>query len=117
MHYFNIDKIPNVFCTKISSKLCRTYTNFHGLKSLCKNLLFTDLNKESQQSNWGAKVLERHQLNYAAQDVIYLHRLRAKCITLLQESGRYELALNCFESLHNICQLDLLDFGESVFQH
>jgi len=118
MHYLNIEKIPNVFCTKIASKLCRTYSDFHGLKTITQELLAVELKKEQQSSNWGAKELSNDQKKYATNDVLYLHKLRNKFITMLMENNRMYLAHNYFEFLHYICAADLVGFqGESIFSH
>lgn len=109
-HYLNIPHIPSVFCTKIASKLSRTYTDAHGLKAICKDLLGVEISKESQSSNWGAPTLTDRQLQYAASDVIHLHKLKAILVDLLIQTGRMTLARELFQALHTICTLDIVGF-------
>ncbi len=115
-HYLNIQVQP-VFCTKIASKLVRTYTPRHGLKELVMELEQVELDKSSQSSDWGnADNLSEAQLSYAANDVRYLVSLRQKLITRLQREERLELAQKCFECLPTIVTLDLLQFKD-LFEH
>jgi ribonuclease D len=107
-----------VYCTKIASKLVRTYTDRHGLKDLCRELLGIDLSKEQQSSDWGADTLSPEQQNYAAQDVLYLHRLREKLDTMLAREGRTELAQSCFDFLPKRVALDMGGWPEDdIFSH
>ena len=107
-----------VFCTKIASKLCRTSTDRHGLKDLCRELIGVELNKQQQTSDWGADVLSPEQQDYAASDVLYLHRLREKITPLLEREGRLDLAKACFGFLPTRAQLDLLGWEEDdIFHH
>lgn len=116
-HYLNVDTV-NIYCTKIASKLCRTSTNLHGLKNLCRQLLDVQLSKDQQLSDWGVETLTSEQLSYAAEDVLYLHRLKAKLDPLLQREGRMELAQSCFQFLPSRAVLDLLQFDEpDIFAH
>ena len=96
-----------VFCTKIASKLARTYTDRHGLKELCQELLGIDLSKQMQSSDWGAVDLSEAQLTYAANDVLHLHRLRARLSAMLERDGRQALARACFDFLPSRAELDL----------
>ncbi len=96
-----------VFCTKIASKLARTYTDRHGLKELCQELLGIDLSKQMQSSDWGAADLSEAQLTYAANDVLHLHRLRARLSAMLERDGRQALARACFDFLPSRAELDL----------
>lgn len=96
-----------VYCTKIASKLARTYTDRHGLKDLCQELLGIDLSKQLQSSDWGAPELSEAQLNYAANDVLHLHRLRDRLNAMLEREGRRDLANACFEFLPHRAELDL----------
>lgn len=115
--FFGIE-IKNIFCTKIASKLVRTYTGKHGLKNLCKELLGIDLSKEEQTSYWGADTITESQLIYAANDVYYLHRLRDILQQMLEREHRTRLAEKSFESLLNIVDLDLNNFNfEEIFNH
>ena len=116
-HSLGIAVAP-VFCTKIAAKLVRTFTDKHGLKDLCKELLGVDLSKQQQTSDWGAMELTSDQLAYAASDVLYLHRLWEKLDALLVREGRRQLAQECFDFLPTRCRLDLLDYEEpDIFQH
>lgn len=115
-HYLDIHVQP-VFCTKIASKLVRTYTQRHGLKELVMELEQVELDKSSQSSDWGnAENLSEAQLSYAANDVRYLVSLRQKLITRLQREERLELARQCFDCLPTIVTLDLLQFKD-LFEH
>lgn len=107
-----------VYCTKIASKLVRTYTDRHGLKNLLEELLRVDISKMQQQSDWGAAELTEAQLDYAASDVLYLHRLREKLNLRLAREGRSELAQACFDFLPARAQLDLAGWPEiDIFAH
>jgi len=90
-HYLDVECTP-LYCTRTASYLCRTYTNKHGLRVLCKELLDIDLNKQQQASNWGAAELSQEQLQYAANDVLYLHKLKEHLDAMLKQEGRCELA-------------------------
>ncbi len=115
-HTFSIQTQP-VFCTKIASKLARTYTNSHGLKSLVLELTGIELDKSSQTSDWGnVSNLKDTQLNYAANDVCYLIDIRQKLIDMLEREDRWELAQSCFECLPTIVSLDLLRYKD-IFEH
>lgn len=92
-------RIRNVYCTKIASRLCRTYTSRHGLKDLCKEFLNVDISKNEQTSDWGVKDLSDAQRKYAASDVLYLHQLKEKLDQLLVREGRVEIAQACFDYL------------------
>jgi ribonuclease D len=112
-----IDCAP-VYCTKIASKLCRTYTDKHGLKDVVKDLLGRDLSKESQSSDWGADELTDAQLAYAAADVIHLHALRDKLDAMLAREGRTALARACFDFLTTRAALDLAGWDDvDIFAH
>ena len=110
--------IGPVYCTKIASKLSRTFGAKHGLKDLCKDLLEIELNKFNQTSDWGAKTLSKDQLEYAAQDVLFLHKLKNELDEILKREGKMDLALECFESLKTRVKLDLEGFHElDIFAH
>jgi ribonuclease D len=116
-HYLGVTAAP-VFCTKIASKLTRTYTDRHGLKNLVSELLGTDLSKQQQSSDWGAPELSEAQREYAASDVRYLHRLMAIFEERLAREGRLEIARACFEFLPVRAQLDLAGWAEQdIFSH
>ncbi|MEE2745370.1 MAG: ribonuclease H-like domain-containing protein [Pseudomonadota bacterium] len=116
-HYLDIVSAP-VFCTKIASRLTRTYTEKHGLKDLCGELLGIEISKNQQQSDWGAECLDKEQLLYAATDVIYLHRLKDILELRLKREGRQHLAKASFEYLPIRIELDLLGWAEQdIFSH
>ena len=116
-HYLGADTAP-IYCTKIASRLVRTYTDKHGLKDLIRELLGVDLNKQQQSSDWGAHVLTDAQKNYAAQDVIYLHELRTRLDHMLEREGRSALARACFDFIPVRAALDLGGWTEDdVFAH
>ena len=108
----------SIYCTKIASKLVRTYTDKHGLKDLCKELLDLDLSKQQQSSDWGAKNLTEEQKKYAASDVLYLHRIKEILDQRLLREEREELAAFCFEFLQTRANLDLIGYeNEDIFSH
>jgi ribonuclease D len=116
-HYLGVDTAP-LYCTKIASKLTRTYTDRHGLKDLIKELLGIELNKQQQSSDWGAHVLSDPQKQYAAQDVIYLHELKSRLDQMLAREGREEIARACFAFIPTRAALDLAGWTEDdVFAH
>jgi ribonuclease D len=107
-----------VYCTKIASKLVRTYTDRHGLKDLVRELLNIDLSKEQQSSDWGADELSEKQLAYAANDVAYLHQLKTALDAMLAREGRTQLAKACFDFLPTRAELDLGGWEETdIFAH
>ena len=107
-----------VYCTKIASKLIRTYTDRHGLKYLLQELLGVDISKQQQTSDWGAEALTEAQLDYAASDVLYLHRLRKELDKRLAREGRTDMAQACFEFLPMRARLDLAGWPEiDIFAH
>jgi ribonuclease D len=107
-----------VYCTKIASRLARTYSDKHGLKDLVRELLGVDLSKQQQLSDWGAAELTEAQVSYAASDVLHLHALKAKLDAILVREGRVELAEACFRFLPDRVRLDLGGWGaEDVFAH
>lgn len=107
-----------VYCTKIASKLARTYTDRHGLKDLCRELIGVTLSKEQQSSYWGADELSEAQLTYAASDVLYLHRLREVLNEMLQRENRTAFAEACFSFLPVRAELDLAGWNDiDIFEH
>jgi len=110
-HYLGVMPRP-VYCTKVASKLARTFTDRHGLKDLCKELLGIELSKQQQSSDWGAAELTQEQLNYAASDVLHLHALREKLDAVVRREGRENLARACFEFLPVRAELDLRGWSE-----
>jgi ribonuclease D len=107
-----------LFCTKIASKLCRTYTDRHGLKDLCRELLDIDMSKAQQSSDWGSSSLSQEQMSYAASDVLYLHKIKHRFETMLAREKRTELAQAAFDFLPARARLDLLGWPEDdIFAH
>ncbi len=116
-HAFGVMAAP-VYCTKIASKLARTYTDRHGLKDLTRELLGVEISKQQQTSDWGAEALTDAQLAYAASDVLHLHALRQKLDAMLEREGRAGLARAAFAYLPERARLDLAGFAEmDVFSH
>jgi ribonuclease D len=110
---YNLGVMPRpVYCTKVASRLARTFTDRHGLKDLCKELLGIELSKQEQSSDWGAAELTPEQLNYAASDVLHLHALREKLDAMLRREGREGLARACFEFLPVRAELDLRGWSD-----
>jgi ribonuclease D len=116
-HAFGVMPAP-LFCTKIASRLARTYTDKHGLKDVTRDLLGIDLSKQQQLSDWGSSALSEAQVAYAASDVLHLHALRDKLDVLLTRENRGELAKACFGFLPTRARLDLAGWGaEDIFSH
>ena len=128
MHYARFDmailqktfgfEIKNVYCTKIASKLARTYTDAHGLKSISHELLSVEMSKKQQTSDWGKADITKDQIKYAASDVLYLHRLKEALDEMLKREGRFQLAQECFKFLNTRVNLDLggwIDYD--IFAH
>lgn len=116
-HYLKVTAAP-VFCTKIASKLTRTYTDRHGLKELVREMLGTDISKQQQSSDWGGPQLSDAQKDYAASDVRFLHRLHDQFVVRLAREGRRELAQACFDFLPHRARLDLHGWPETdIFGH
>jgi len=107
-----------VYCTKIASRLVRTYTDRHGLKALLQELLGVDISKQQQSSDWGAARLSQAQVEYAASDVLYLHQLRDALNAMLVREGRDEIAQTCFDFLPTRAKLDLMGWPDTdIFAH
>ncbi len=107
-----------VFCTKIASKLVRTYTDKHGLKELCRELLNVEISKQQQSSDWGKGELSKSQINYAANDVLYLHSLKSKLEIMLEREKRLKLAYSIFKFLPHRIKLDLMGWDNTdIFSH
>jgi len=116
-HYLGVMATP-VFCTKIASKLTRTYTDRHGLKNLVNEMLGAEISKQQQSSDWGAPELTDAQRDYAASDVRFLHRLHAQFVNLLAREGRSEIAEACFAFLPTRAKLDLAGWADrDIFSH
>ncbi|MFH1158430.1 MAG: ribonuclease D [Pseudomonadota bacterium] len=115
--YLNVLTAP-VYCTKVASRLARTFAQHHSLKTLCSELLKIDLDKQQQMSDWGALTLTAEQLRYAASDVLYLHKLKEALDSSLIREGRMELAQSCFGFLPSRALLDVAGWGdEDIFAH
>ncbi len=107
-----------VYCTKIASKIARTYTDRHGLKNLLTELLEIDISKQQQSSDWGAKILTKAQVEYAASDVLHLHALREKLNEMLERENRADLANECFKFLPFRAVLDIKGWNDiDIFEH
>jgi ribonuclease D len=117
LNAFGVVTAP-VYCTKIASRLVRTYTDRHGLKVLLQELLNVDISKQQQSSDWGADTLSAAQVEYAASDVLYLHQLRDKLNAMLVREGRDKIAQTCFDFLPTRAQLDLMGWPDTdIFAH
>ncbi len=118
LNYYLKADINNVYCTKIASKIGRTYTDKHGLKDLCKELLNIELSKQMQSSDWGAETLNEQQVNYAASDVLYLHKIKEELDKILIRENRIELTEHCFKFLKHRVTLDLAGWNnQDIFAH
>ena len=116
-HYLGVSARP-VYCTKIASKLVRTYTDRHGLKDLCKELLNIELSKQQQSSDWGTSTLTDEQMQYAASDVLYLHKIKEILASRLAREKREAIAKACFDFIGTRASLDLLGLeNEDIFSH
>ncbi len=116
-HYLNLD-LRNIYCTKIASKLVRTYTDSHGLKSICEELLSVEISKKQQSSDWGNSEISNAQIKYAAQDVLYLHQLKEKLDEMLERENRKEIYDECIKFLPTRAKLDLEGFDNlDIFAH
>ena len=116
-HTYKVN-IKNIYCTKIASKLIRTYTDRHGLKELCKELINIDISKQKQSSDWGNEDLSHEQLKYAASDVLYLHKIKYELDIILERENRQELAETLFKFIGTRAYLDLNGWHEpDIFSH
>jgi len=115
--YLNVE-VNNVYCTKIASRIGRTYSDKHGLKDLCKELLNIELSKVMQSSDWGAEELTKEQIQYAASDVLYLHKIKNELDKMLKRENRLEIAEQCFNFLKHRVALDLAGWNnQDIFSH
>jgi ribonuclease D len=116
-YYLKIEVAP-VYCTKMASKLCRTFTERHGLRELCSELLDIELNKQKQSSDWGASEISKEQMEYAASDVLHLHELKAKLDVMIEREGRVDILKSINNFLNTRADLDRLGWRESdIFSH
>ncbi|MDA7705290.1 ribonuclease D [Rickettsiales bacterium] len=114
---FNIE-LKNIFCTKIASKLVRTYSDHHGLKSLLSEILGVEISKQQQSSYWGTDKLSKKQINYAASDVLYLHDLKDNLVNMLKKESKFDLAQECFKFLEVRSKIDLIGLENiDIFSH
>lgn len=114
--YLGVQCAP-IYCTKIASRLARTYTDKHGYANVCRELLGVEINKNCQSSDWGASELTSEQLSYAANDVYYLHKIRVILDGMLEREGRADLAQRCFDFLVTRADLDLGGWPDDIFEH
>ena len=115
--FFLKAEVKNIYCTKISSKIARTYTDKHSLKDLVKEIIDIDMSKQMQSSDWGAEKLSEKQLKYAASDCIYLHQLKRELNKILVRENRMELFEKCMKFLNTRVALDLADYKIDIFSH
>ena len=116
-YYLGVD-CPNLYCTRTASKLIRTYTDRHGLRELCRQLLGVEISKQQQSSDWGALELSNEQQEYAASDVLHLHSLKEKLDAMLEREGRSDLAQRCFDFLPTRADLDIEGWNNiDIFEH
>ena len=115
-HFLKAD-VQNIYCTKIASKIARTYTDKHGLKDLVKEIIGVDMSKQMQSSDWGAEKLSDKQLKYAASDCIYLHRIRSELNKMLIRENRMGLLKKCLSFVNTRVELDLADYKNDIFSH
>ena len=116
-HYLGVDCTP-LYCTRVASMLCRTFTDKHGLRELCKELLNIEINKQQQTSDWGSDTLSQEQLSYAANDVLYLHAIKDKLEQILEREGRDDLARCTMDFIPTRAALDLAGWAEvDIFAH
>ena len=117
LQYLDVE-LTNIYCTKIASRLTRTYTDAHGLKALCDEMLNVEISKKQQSSDWGVENLSQKQIDYAASDVLYLHQLKERFDEMLKRAGRYEDFQRCVEFLPTRAKLDLQGFAAvDIFAH
>ena len=115
-HFLNAN-VKNIYCTKVASKIARTYTDKHGLKDLVKEIIGIDMSKQMQSSDWGAEKLSDKQIKYAAADVIYLHKIKEELNKMLLRENRMPLLENCLKFINTRVDLDLADYKEDIFSH
>ena len=117
LNHFLKANIKNIYCTKIASKIARTYTDKHGLKDLVKEIVGVDMSKQMQSSDWGAEKLSDKQLKYAASDCIYLHQIRTELNKMLVRENRMNLLTKCLKFINTRVELDLADYKNDIFSH
>ena len=117
LKHFLKAEVKNIYCTKVASKIARTYTDKHGLKDLVKEIVGVDMSKQMQSSDWGAEKLSDKQLKYAASDCIYLHQIRTELNKMLVRENRMNLFTKCLEFINTRVELDLADYKNDIFSH
>ena len=117
LRHFLKANVQNIYCTKIASKIARTYTDKHGLKDLVKEIIGVDMSKQMQSSDWGAEKLSEKQLKYAASDCIFLHRIRSELNKMLIRENRMNLLSKCLAFINTRVELDLEDYKSDIFSH
>ncbi len=117
LKHFLKAEVKNIYCTKIASKIARTYTDKHGLKDLVKEIIGVDMSKQMQSSDWGAERLSEKQIKYAATDCIFLHQLKKELNKMLVRENRMELLNKCLKFLNTRVDLDLADYKIDIFSH
>ena len=117
LRHFLKANVQNIYCTKIASKIARTYTDKHGLKDLVKEIIGVDMSKQMQSSDWGAEKLSEKQLKYAASDCIFLHRIRSELNKMLIRENRMNLLSKCLAFINTRVELDLADYKNDIFSH
>ena len=117
LKHFLKANVQNIYCTKIASKIARTYTDKHGLKDLVKEIIEVDMSKQMQSSDWGAENLSEKQLKYAASDCIFLHRIRSELNKMLIRENRMNLLSKCLAFINTRVELDLADYKNDIFSH
>ena len=117
LRHFLKANVQNIYCTKIASKIARTYTDKHGLKDLVKEIIGVDMSKQMQSSDWGAEKLSEKQLKYAASDCIFLHRIRSELNKMLIRENRMNLLSKCLAFINTRVELDLADYKSDIFSH
>lgn len=115
-HFLKAD-VKNIYCTKVASKIARTYTDKHGLKDLVKEIIGIDMSKHMQSSDWGAEKLSEKQIKYAAGDVIYLHKIKMELDKMLVRENRMKLLEKCLNFINTRVELDLADYKNDIFSH
>jgi len=117
LKHFLKAEVKNIYCTKVASKIARTYTDKHGLKDLVKEIIGVDMSKQMQSSDWGAEKLSEKQLKYAASDCIYLHKIKAELNKMLIRENRMPLLKKCLEFIDTRVELDLANYKYDIFSH
>jgi ribonuclease D len=116
-NYLSLKEIPNIYCTKIASRFCRTYTDSHGLRTLIMELLGVEIKKDQQCSNWGADELTEAQKFYAKNDVVYLHEIREIFNKMMEKNNRKEIIYRYFNFINTVTDADIMGFTDDMLNH